>query len=296
MIATRDAQRAYAALLDEAAAASAALVASGVEPATPSATAILADARRLLAAHPVAGSGSRPAAGDRAVEEPDGPAVLALRKLVADWPDLAAGRLTGEQAYARDPGLWERLMCEWPMGAYASAAAELVAERDLMHGMVVELGAGVGATSRLLPASDDATFVRTDLNPLLLQRDGLAGAARRYDFDEPAPFRDVDLVVAVNALHCAADPRRTLGHVREALRPGGHLVLGEGSPVTHPSGTPWALNLVFAQFTGWWDRGGFRRRALWREDLEATGFRVVVDARSSAGDHDLGGVLCAVAR
>jgi SAM-dependent methyltransferase len=115
--------------------------------------------------------------------------------------------------------------------------------------LVVELGAGVGNASRLLELPRAVTYFRTDRNPLLLRRRDLHGTPRRYDFDTAPPFRQVDIVFAVNALHCAREPRQTLAYLLEMLREGGLLLLAEGSPRTDASGRPWALDIVFCQFS-----------------------------------------------
>jgi long-chain acyl-CoA synthetase len=220
-----------------------------------------------------------------------GPAFRALAKLGADWPELRTGRLTGEAAYARAGALWEDLMCQPPMGTYASLAAQFLQRRLAPGQLVVELGAGVGNASRLLQLPRAVTYFRTDRNPLLLRRRDLNGTPRRYDFDTAPPFRQVDIVFAVNALHCAREPRQTLAYVLEMLREGGLLLLAEGNPRTDASGRPWALDIVFCQFSGWWDRGGFRTRASWLADLRASGFQALGGQRLLAGPHDLGGLV-----
>ena len=137
--------------------------------------------------------------GDEPAGGPAGAAADALRKLARDWPALRTGTLTGEQAYAAEAGLWERLMAEPPMGAFARLAATFVNDRAGPGDLVVELGAGVGATSRLLRLPESATFLRTDANPMLVRRRGLPGTPARYDFDEPSPVRDAAIVLAVNS-------------------------------------------------------------------------------------------------
>ena len=137
-------------------------------------------------------------------------------------------------------------------------------------------------------------FIRSDLQPFLLKRQRIAGTVQRYDFNEPGMWRDLDTIFAVNALHCAKDKLATLRHLREMLRQGGALVLGEGRPHTDAPGTPWALNTFFGLFRGWWDVGGFvsRDAGLPRSGRPASlgiGFAV-----RRAGVHDLGGVIWAV--
>jgi hypothetical protein len=121
----------------------------------------------------------------------------------------------------------------------------------------------------------------------------MAGTVERYDFNEPGNWRDRDTIFAVNALHCARDKVATLGYLREMLREGGALVLGEGRPYTDAGRTPWALNAFFGLFRGWWDIGGFVSRESWLAALREAGFTKIGFAVRRAGAHDLGGVIWA---
>jgi hypothetical protein len=220
----------------------------------------------------------------------DGAVFEALSKLRVDWPDLRTGKLRGESAYTSSQVLWERLMCEWPLGSYASMASEFVNFYAEKWHSVVELGAGVGSASRQIALPTNVDYLRTDRNPFLLRED-LPGRVNCYDFDTPSTLRNVDLVFAVNALHCASNYRASLSHVYEMLRVGGTFLLAEGCPRTTEQAQPWALNVFFCQFEGWWDRGGFRSRDEWIADLEEVGFRSIEWRCLQAGEHDLGGLI-----
>lgn len=225
--------------------------------------------------------------------ESDGAVFECLRRAIAAWPDVASGRIEGEQVFSGDPGLWKRAMTEWPMGGFARMAADFVIEHHLAGGNVVELGAGVGSCSALVATHVTDRFVRTDLQPFLLRRQKIPGTVERYDFNAPGPWHDLDTIFAVNALHCAKDKGATLGYLHAMLRAGGTLVLGEGQPYTNDR-TPWALNVFFGLFRGWWDIGGFVPRAAWLAALSRAGFSRIGFAARRAGDHDLGGVIWAV--
>lgn len=247
---------------------------------------IRTEAMRLVAAYPHPGReaepGSRPTAAD-----------TMLSLLERSWQELAAGGTSGETIMRGRTGLWERFMTEWPLGSYARIVAQLLEERDLLHGRVLELGAGVGNTSRLVAAKIAGDYIRTDLVPAVNEQRRAPGTFERFDFNRPGRWRSLDLVFAVNALHCATSRPRTLAFIREMLRPGGALVLGEGVPETVP-GMPWALTFLCGLFVGWWDVGGFVPRAAWLRELADVGFRDISYRRLISGSHDLGGVLAAV--
>ena len=227
-------------------------------------------------------------------QDNDGAIFKCLRRLVAVWPDIVAGTIEGEQVLSGDPGLWKRAMTEWPMGEFASMSANFMIERGVLNGRVLELGAGVGSCSRLVAPHATDGYIRTDLQPFLLKRQKIAGRVERYDFNEHGPWRDLDLIFAVNALHCAKDKIVTLRHLHEMLSPSGLLVLGEGQPVTDDRGTPWALNSFFGLFRGWWDIGGFMPRERWLAAMTMAGFSNSGFAVRRAGIHDLGGVIWAM--
>jgi SAM-dependent methyltransferase len=217
-----------------------------------------------------------------------------LDRLVQFWPDIAAGRVEGEQVLSGEPGLWKRAMTEWPMGGFARMTADFMMENDMLGGTVVELGAGVGSCSALVADQITGRFIRTDLQPFLLKRQKIVGTVERYDFDTPGHWRDLDTIFAVNALHCAKDKVATIRNLFEMLRTGGALVLGEGIPYTDERGTPWALNPFFGLFKGWWDIGGFMARVAWFAAFRQAGVANFGYAVRRAGSHDLGGVIWAV--
>jgi SAM-dependent methyltransferase len=241
--------------------------------------------QELVAAVPEDGE-QAPAAGDAIFE--------CLGRLLAGWPDIAAGRIEGEQVFSGEPGLWKRAMTEWPMGGFARMAADFMIEHELLGGKVLELGAGVGSCSALVAGHVTDEFVRTDLQPFLLRRQKIAGTVERYDFNEKGRWRNLDTIYSVNALHCAKDKVATLRHLFEMLRAGGVIVLGEGRPYTDDRGTPWALNHFFGLFRGWWDIGGFLPREGWLAAFKQAGFSRAGYAVRRAGHHDLGGTIWAV--
>jgi SAM-dependent methyltransferase len=191
------------------------------------------------------------------------------------------------------PELWESFMVEPPLGWYAQAAAQVLASLQEIRGKVLELGAGVGNTSRLVAGlADPSLYVRTDLNVKLLRASGLSTPISYFDFNRAGEWRDLDLVFAVNALHCAKNKTESLKGIWEMLKPGGVVLLGEGAPESLP-GIPWSLNYLCGFFDGWWDEGGFLARSDWKALLSATGFTDIRTEALPAGDLELGGVIWA---
>jgi acyl transferase domain-containing protein/NAD(P)-dependent dehydrogenase (short-subunit alcohol dehydrogenase family)/acyl carrier protein len=146
----------------------------------------------------------------------------------------------------------------------ASALSAALARRGAgaAKARVLEIGAGTGATTAaLLPvlnaAGGAARYLFTDVSPAFLSvaerrfADAPGFAAAVFDL-ERAPgeqgFGDerFDIVVAANVVHATADVRRSLEHVRQALAPGGLLILVES---TRPQ--LW-WDIVFGLTDGWW--------------------------------------------
>jgi len=185
------------------------------------------------------------------------------------------------------PSLWRRLMHEWPMGVYGDLVADIIARRGLLHGRALEFGTGVGNTSGLLNRAKFDELFLTDL------QQSTKRGVRAWNFDCGEPYTvGLDLIFGTNALHCSKSPTKALHTMFTMLKPGGHLVIGEGE--AHPyRDEPWALHAFFGLFDGWWDVGGFLTRRGWVELLERTGFVDVGWSVFRAGRFDLGGALWA---
>lgn len=221
----------------------------------------------------------------------------ALDALAADWPDVASGRADGEDVMLRRPGLWERLMTGWPMMAYADGLLNSLASLPAIpaEARILEVGCGVGNTTKRLGAVYGERLTWSDRGPAFIRHSNWAGRPQLYDFDhEPPPdVGPFDVIVATNALHCAANLGWTLRRLRALLVPGGLIAFAEGSSPTRTDGTPWALDVFFSAFDGWWNRSGFRTRAEWIDALTSQGFTGIGYTAMTAGPDDLGGSIWA---
>jgi SAM-dependent methyltransferase len=215
-----------------------------------------------------------------------------------------AGDRTPEDLIARGGGrLWaafqahEPICAAWARGA-ARAVAPLVAGRR-----VLELGAGTGGTTRLLAHAlrRCEVFVVSDVRQSFLDRivaglPGVPATTAIVDVDDPDPeLGPFDVVCATNCLHVSRDVDGALARVREMLRPGGTLVLGEGSHYSAQAPSP--LSLVLSLFDGWWDapreRPGFLQPHEWLAALRGAGYSVPCAQTWSDGDREFGGVYIA---
>ncbi|GAA3118077.1 hypothetical protein GCM10020254_76290 [Streptomyces goshikiensis] len=129
---------------------------------------------------------------------------------------------------------------------------------------VLEIGAGTGATTRVvlaaLAGAGPVEYVFTDLSPTFLRQGEEALRAHlpasvtlrgaRFDAEsDPAAQgfgADHDVVVAAGVLHGTSDVTAALRHAAALLRPGGLLLVHE------TTGRSDYLTLTFGLTEGWW--------------------------------------------
>lgn len=189
-------------------------------------------------------------------------------------------------------------------GVLAAAVRALVTGWDSERSLrVLEIGAGTGGTSASLlphlPASR-TDYWYTDVSSYFFaaaqEKFGGYPFVRYAVFDiNKAPGTQghqphtYDLIVAANVLHNAEDTRQALGRVRELLRPGGYLLMLEGTRTT-----PWMwttvgyLDLVHGYADERADSGEPAMSAdLWSRALSDSGFEAVqVFPPAGAPEHD----------
>jgi SAM-dependent methyltransferase len=230
------------------------------------------------------------------------PAYRLAAAAAACYPAVLRGETTGEAALfnADTIGLWGDYFSNAnPLYAVANELGARAACRALAvrPGAVLEVGGGLGSAAEALLARGLAARYRfTELSPLFLRRAKRLLAARfpgrdisfaPLDIDAPfaaagAAAGDYALVYGVNVLHVARDLRRTLREMREALAPGGAVVIAECV-------RPWPGRPVYVEFVfnllrafrapvldpDWRPGGGFLTPEQWEAAFRANGFEAV---------------------
>jgi acyl transferase domain-containing protein/SAM-dependent methyltransferase len=156
---------------------------------------------------------------------------------------------------------------------------------------ILEIGAGTGgSTSYVLPAVSgmQVEYVFTDVAQIFLNN-----ARRKFaDYSwiryqllnlEKEPLgqgfsaKDFDIIIAANVVHATPDLRRSLGHIRSLLTPGGIFLLLEQTKPTR------VIDLTFGLTDGWWKysdvdlRASYplMHRSVWKRLLAEVGFTQV---------------------
>lgn len=149
--------------------------------------------------------------------------------------------------------------CAHAVAAYTGRRREESAQRLRL----LEIGAGTGGTTRpvldaLRGYGDTVDYTFTDLSPALVRkaRERLPRTAPHVDFSvldiaqDPAQqgFADgsYDVVLAANVLHATTDVRHAVRAAARLLRPGGLLLVNEGTRVLD------AVTMIFGLTEGWW--------------------------------------------
>jgi SAM-dependent methyltransferase len=239
------------------------------------------------------------------------PSYVLAETTARDYPAFLRGERSGEEillAPARLP-LWMGYFSNDNVLYAVNNRVGAVAVEAWMPsggGAILELGGGlasgaVAVLERLASAGrlDEVRAYRfTELVPAFLRR-GQRHLQERFPdasfltfapLDMNRPFAEqgiaegsLAIVYAVNTLHVAYDLAFTLGEVRQALQPGGQLIVSECI-------RPWPGDTLYPEFVfnlmetfraprlhpAYRPNGGFLTPEQWREGLRAAGF---VDAR-----------------
>jgi SAM-dependent methyltransferase len=205
--------------------------------------------------------------------------------------------------------LWEAFQARDTICAvYGHGVAQALGPR-LAGKQVLELGAGTGGTTRRLAPylRDCERFVVTDirqgfLDRLVAELDGVPVETAILDIDAPDDsIGHFDAIFATNCLHVAKDIPAAMVWLRSRLRPGGVLVLGEGSHYSDDMPSP--VSLVLSLFDGWWNaprtdwgrQPGFLLEEQWLDAFEAAGFDATAADTWADGYRRFGGVYWAFA-
>lgn len=220
------------------------------------------------------------------------------------YPAVLRGQMTGEQALFGAEGIsgWVRYFSNaHPLYAVSNALGAIAAEQALPEGdvAILEIGGGLGSGAealldRLQANPRHVSMYRfTEISALFLNRARRSLQARHpacpfsfapLDIDRPFAEGGITpgayaLVYGVNVLHAAHDLAATLHEIKQALKPGGVLVMSEC--VRPVAGIPLHLEFVFnllAAFRepllvpAWRPNGGFLTPEQWTAALAANGF------------------------
>ncbi|GKT82135.1 polyketide synthase [Colletotrichum tofieldiae] len=175
-------------------------------------------------------------------------------------------------------------------GLWMSRTISQLAER-YPHLNILEIGAGTGgATKRILKhlGSNFLTYTFTDVSSGFFER----GAEVFAEYKDRMVFKTLDcgqnpitqgysegaydVVVASLVIHATPDMEVTMKNLRKLVKPGGFLVVADGSNNGQPHGTG---GFIFGTLPGWWlgaDSGRplspFVSTAEWDRMLRASGF------------------------
>jgi SAM-dependent methyltransferase len=234
----------------------------------------------------------------------------AIAALAAEhYPEVLRGETTGEKVLFGPEriGAWfDYFSNENILYAISNAIGAIACDAALPEagGAILELGGGLGSGAEALlarfrakgRAADVVSYRFTEISLPFLRRGqksltaGFPEAAfafARLDMNKPFAEAGVApgayaLVHGVNTLHVAADLAFTLGEVRNALAPGGSVVISEC--VRPFPGQPVYVEFVFNLLEAfrepvldrtWRPNGGFLTPEQWTAALEANGFREV---------------------
>lgn len=231
-----------------------------------------------------------------------------FKLLDAHLEDFLAGRVQAREIIAEGGGrLWETfqardLVCAVFGHGVARALAPMLSGAD-----VLELGTGTGGTTRRMAADlrHANRVVLSDLRQSFLDRvaaelPGVRVETALVDVNRPQPeLGRFDLIFSTNCIHVAKSLPVTLGWIRQCLKPGGALVLGEGSHYSPVVPSP--VSVVLSLFDGWWDvptsperpQPGFLLPEHWFAAFRAAGYRNVSMERWTDRARTFGGVYWA---
>jgi acyl transferase domain-containing protein/SAM-dependent methyltransferase/aryl carrier-like protein len=171
-----------------------------------------------------------------------------VNKCGLELPEILTGRKSALEtlfpgdSFQTAEDLYERAPLSVYFSAIVRAAAAALVREDNATLHILEIGAGIGATtSAIAPIfpQDRTAYYFTDLSDLFLNhsRDKFAAYPNMrfalFDIDRPAvhqlPHATWDVIVATNVLHATPDLRKTVSNAYSLLNPGGILILCEAT-------------------------------------------------------------------
>lgn len=280
-------------------------------PALPASSAPLIDwLERLVVTGPRSGRAPEEIAAEQQAHDPSALPSYRIAEVAASiWPGVLRGEIRGDAALfsPENAPLWpEYFSNDNPLYAINNLVGARAARRRLPAGPLRILEVGGGLASAALALLDEiealgrlpdlaryhftevaAPFLRRGQRALHARRAGLPLVFGRVDLDAPLVPQgiepgSVDAIWAVNTVHVARDLAATLAGLREALRPGGLLLLGEC--VRPFPGRPVYPEFVFMLLDAFRGPGldpdlrpepGFLTPEAWERSLAAAGFDAI---------------------
>jgi SAM-dependent methyltransferase len=255
------------------------------------------------------------------------PAYTIAAMAAEQYPAVLRGEVSGEQALFGPEGIsaWVKYFSNGnPLYAISNRVGAVAVEQTRADGAILELGGGLGSGAQALLERLEATgrelpqYRFTELSALFLKRAERVLARWRphvelksLDIDRPFAQAGIEaggygVIYGVNVLHIAHDLATTLREIRNALKPGGALVISEC--VRAFAGRPLPVELVFNLLESfraplldpvWRPNGGFLTPEQWTAAFKTHGFddvRVVPDIASIRDAYPSFAVAAIVAR
>ncbi len=215
-----------------------------------------------------------------------------FKEPVFDWmkiniDKILKGEITGEDFIKENPNGWDSLMNNL-MGVYPESMNQIMQMLGI-SGKVLELGSGVGNLTKYI--NHYCEVISSDLSISFINKFYQNENSLRIDFNTSFDLpKNINAIVACNALHCANNKLFTLQNIYDKMDKGVYLILGEGEKFVN-NDKQWAFDFIFQLFKGWHDNTGFLQESEWVELLRKVGFDEIRINRIRSGSDRLGCVI-----
>ena len=144
---------------------------------------------------------------------------------------------------------------------------------EILKGRCFEIGAGTAPFLKNFRGLVGKNYFLSDLK-LEYLRGETEASVLQYDMNNEIPLKDLDAVFATRTMHLAQDKPKTLGHIAESLKHGGHFIFaGAGRFIKEDFLHPHQFVNTF--IPGFAEGGGFVSREDWCSMLDQVGLRPI---------------------